>query len=211
MSEVAASAADETRHPADVPRASDRRRRLMEVGVQVVLISLGVFLALMADQWRERSNNQELAAQSLTRFRTEIRANREAIERVKDYHAEMRKKIGEFLSTDPERRDAVGLRLQGIKVVWFEQTAWELALATGSLAYIEPDIAFDLARIYDAQNGYAKLTAGMIQAMYERPPSENLDNFLHSLKVYYDDVVELEPRMIAIYDEVLPVIERAID
>jgi hypothetical protein len=211
MPDVAAPPADKTPQPPPPPRPAGGRQRLIEVGVQVVLISLGVFLALMADQWRERSNNQELAVQSLRRFRAEIAGNRAAIERVRNYHGEMRKKIGEFLDAERSQRDAVGLRLQGIQVVWFEQTAWELALATESLAHVDEEIAFDLARIYNTQNGYTKLTTGMLQAMYARPPSENLEGFLHSLKVYYDDIVEMEPRLIAIYDEVLPALDLALD
>ena len=38
--------------------------------------------------------------------------------------------------------------------------------------------------------------------------SENSTAFLHSLSVYYSDVVELEPGLLRLYDEILPRIDR---
>lgn len=54
-----------------------RRSATLKFITEVVFISLGVFLALMADQWREDRHTRELAEASLRGFRAEIRANRE--------------------------------------------------------------------------------------------------------------------------------------
>ena len=51
----------------------------------------------------------------------------------------------------------------------------------------------------------------MTQAMYLRPPDENFDAFIRSLHVYYGDVVRMEPRLLTMYDEVLPQIDRALE
>ena len=66
--------------------AEKREGWLFKAVVEVVLLSVGVFLALMGDQWRENAQNRELAAASLSRFRTEIEANWQAVAAVKDYH-----------------------------------------------------------------------------------------------------------------------------
>jgi hypothetical protein len=183
---------------------------LLKLGLEVVLISAGVFFALVGDGWRERTGQRERAEQALQRFRSEIVENREAVARVVEYHAEIHGKIRAFLSASAEDRDAVGLRLQGIQVVWFESTAWDLALATEALSFIDQDLAFDLADVYDAQEGYADLTGGLLQAMYVRPPSEDIERFLHSLLVYYDDIVGMEPELIDTYDRVLLRIDDAL-
>jgi hypothetical protein len=94
--------------------------------------------------------------------------------------------------------------------VAFEHTAWDLAIATQSLADIDATLAFELARIYGQQQTYAGLTGGMLQAMYLRPPSESRDPFLHTLRVYLDDIVGLEPGLEKMYDALLPKIDRAL-
>ena len=60
----------------------------------MLLISTGVFLGLMGEQWRERSRHHEVAEASLRRFRDEILANRKAVAAVKDYHAHDQKQSG---------------------------------------------------------------------------------------------------------------------
>ena len=83
--------------------------------------------------------------------------------------------------------------MKGLQPVWFEHTAWDLALATQSLTYIDRRLAFAIARVYNAQQGYADLTRGVVQSMYLRPPGENVEAFLNAVSIYYDDIVIEEP------------------
>src|SRR4030095_10625475 len=100
------------------------------VVLEVALISLGVFLGLMGEQWRERSHHRELANESLRRFQTEVRTNRAQIASLKDYHAEMKKKIDAYLALDASKRATFDVALRGIQPASFEHTAWDLAIAT---------------------------------------------------------------------------------
>ena len=100
--------------------------------------------------------------------------------------------------------------MKGIQPVAFAQTAWDLAIATQSLADIDSSLAFELAALYGFQRTYTGLTEGMLRAMYVRPPSENLEPFLHTLRVYLDDIVGLEPEMVKAYAKILPLIDRAL-
>jgi hypothetical protein len=56
----------------------------------------------------------------------------------------------------------------------------------------------------------ARAALQLIQAMYLRPPSENLEGFFHSVKIYLDDIVAFDPGLIAAYDRVVPVIDSAL-
>ena len=51
----------------------------LKVGLEVVLITIGVFFALLADQWRDASHERALAADALRRFRAEIVANQQSV------------------------------------------------------------------------------------------------------------------------------------
>src|SRR4029453_2496856 len=93
---------------------------------------------------RGRAHHRDLARESLHRLRAEIGTNRKTVQGVKDYHVEMRKRIEGYLAADEHARRTLSVRLQGVQPAFFEHTAWDLALATQSLTYIESDLAFAL-------------------------------------------------------------------
>ena len=194
-----------------LPEASAPLRRRGTVGrpiVEVVLIAIGVFLGLAAEQWRDRADRNERAAETLRRIRAELAANRDQVARVVDYHHKAHQLLKAFLATPDAKRGEMRVRLEGILPAQFERTAWQLALATQALVDIDPGLSFALARIYGVQARYEGLTEGITDAMYLRPPGENLTAFFHSLSLYYSDIVELEPALAKLYDDMLPQIDR---
>ena len=189
-----------------------RARTFLKLALEVALIGTGVFLGLAGEQWRENARHRELAHDALRRFRTEIETNRQSVSRVQAYHVEMRQRIRRFLAADaktkPKAADEIELR--GIQPAGFEHTAWDLALTMQSLAYIDSDLAFALARIYNLQQGYVELSKGVLQAMYIKPASQDLEGFFQAVDTYYGDVVLMEPQLLRMYDEIVPRIDRAI-
>jgi hypothetical protein len=183
-----------------------KRLGLWKLVTEVVFISLGVFLALLADQWREDRQTQQLAAASLRGFRSEILANREKVASVRDYHVALLGSLRKYLAADAAARPGIVVRIQGIQPVFFDQTAWDLAMGTQSLAHLDQGVASSLSRIYGLQRTYHEQTRGMMQAVYLRPLDENYTG----LASYYGDVVLWEPALIRMYDEVLPQIDRAL-
>lgn len=208
---------DATAHvrPADVVAsqpapAKPHRRSVATIALEVLLISTGVFLGLAGEQWRESARHRELAEMSLQRFRSEVVANRKIVADVKEYHVTTQERLSLYLSADPDKRRTIEVTISGIRPAFFERTAWDAALATQAVAYIDPNLIFSLSRIYETQRTYGELTHGMMQAMYLRPPDEDLGAFLRTLHVYYGDVVGIEPQLLAMYDEVIPQIDRAL-
>jgi hypothetical protein len=185
---------------------AERSSWLPKVFLEVVLISVGVFLALMGDQWRENAHDRQLAMDSLHRFRTEITANRKSVAAVKDYHVTLHKSLRAYLAADPKIRSRDNVRINGLQPAFFEQTAWDLALATQSLSHLDSDLAFGLSRAYGLQRVYGQFTLSIMQAIYLRPMEENFDG----LAAYYGDLVLWEPQLLQMYDELLPRIDRAL-
>jgi hypothetical protein len=176
------------------------------VAVEVLLISVGVFLALMGDQWRESAHDRALALESLRRFRAEIQTNQKAVAAVRDYHAGLLRSLQQYLEADAATRPAVSVKIEGLQPVFFEDTAWDLALATQSLGHIDQEIAYGLSRAYGLQRTYGEMTRGIMQAIYLRPIVENYGG----LRAYYGDIVLWEPQLLRMYDELLPQIDRAL-
>src|SRR5262249_7091087 len=127
-----------------------------------------------------------------------------------DYHVTIKKSLDIYFAADPKTRQTLDVQIKGLQPAIFEHTAWDLALATQSLAYIDPQLAFALSRIYGVQQTLAELTRGIMQAMYLRPPMENVGAFLGTVALYYGDLVLIEPKLLEMYDELVPRIDRAL-
>jgi hypothetical protein len=179
--------------------------------LQVVLIAVGVFLGLAGEEWREDRENRRLAGETLVRFRAEVAANRDAVLAVKDYHAEKHAQLtAYFAAATDEDKAAVSVDLAGIRPPRFESTAWDLAVATGTLAYIDSELAFALSRTYAVQTTANQLGNGMMEAMYLRTPTLDGEAFLAALKLYYDDLTEIEPSLLPVYDTLVTALDETL-
>ena len=187
-----------------------RSSSVLKIGLEVLLISTGVFLGLMGEQWRTRSEHRERAHEALRRFRTEIAANRKSILAVQAYHVKTRDALDRYFAASPAGRASINVQVRGIQPVFFGRTAWDLALATQALSYVDSDLAFELSDIYTLQEQYANQTRDMLQATYLQPPSINTDGFLAALKEYYGDIVRWEPELLQKYDALTPRLDRAL-
>jgi hypothetical protein len=196
----------------DVHVPQVHERGILKLLLEVALISVGVFLGLMGEQWRENRHHRELADDALRRFRTEIVANQKAVGSVKDYHAATLKDVQTYLRAKGDERESArrSVHIKGVQPAFVDRTAWDLALATQSLAYIDSDLAFELSRIYYQQGVLTGLTGTYTQAMYMRPLRENLDAFLESLEAYWIDASQIEAGLFEEYGVVLPKIDHAL-
>lgn len=201
--------------PADPPLTTSPthgRKSILRVALEVLLISVGVFLGLMGEQLRERVQHRDLAEVSLRRFRTELRTNRNNVAAVKDKHFALLRDLRSFLQTYSAAGAAARTKLAwpdtGTHPAFLEYAAWELAVATQALVYIDSDLAFSLAHVYAAQRQLDDATRGVTQAMYATgDPIVFLNN---GLGTYYGDCTLLEPRLLSIYDRILPRLDRAL-
>lgn len=187
-------------------------RTALKIALEVVLISVGVFLGLLGEQSRETAHQRDLARQSLQRFRAEIVENRDAVKAVAEYHATLHKELQAALEKGPERASRDDIHMHGIRPAALDHTAWDLAIATQSLTYIDSDLALSLAKIYNQQETLVQLTHGLTQAMYVNPPfnDSNSMTFFGAVLVYYSDATIYEPRLVEMYDAILPKIDAAL-
>jgi hypothetical protein len=146
-------------------------KSIVKVALEVILISVGVFLGLAGEQWRENARHRELAEDALRRFRTEIVANHKSIAAVQDYHLARREELHAAIEAAAQNREPNSIHLSGIQPASLEHTAWELALRQPSLAYIDTNLAYSLSQIYQAQERLDALGRGLSQAMYVNPPA----------------------------------------
>jgi hypothetical protein len=184
-------------------------KSIFKLVLEVALIGVGVFLGLAGEQWRERAHQRELAEQALHRFKTEITANRAAIASVKDYHAERLKELQAYFQAKPADRKNVSIQLtKSAAPAFLDRTAWDLAIATQSLSYLDSELAFSLSAIYNLQAVVATENGAFMQGMFVRPPSIDETAFFAALQAYFGDMAFFEPRLMTSYDDALQRIDK---
>jgi hypothetical protein len=197
---VAPTAATSPHVPARLVRQGGSYGKIV---LEVVLITLGVLLALLVDEWRERSEHRELAKASLGRFRTEFRANRDAVAAVLAKHEATLARMRAYFAADAAARATLPYPYAATNPAFMKYAAWDLAIATQALSYIEPELAETIAQVYTVQRQLDGATRDITLVMYSRAGDADPVPLTRSLGVYFGDCVLIEPRLIKLYDEAL--------
>ncbi len=127
----------------------DHRRSFLNLFFEVALITVGVFLALWANNWHEDREHRALGQAALRNFAGEMEANRVAKQSYRQYHETLARELHEFLARkEPPSDDRFNksVHFEGMRPMVFEHTAWDLALATQALSWLKPDLAFDISK-----------------------------------------------------------------
>jgi Tfp pilus assembly protein PilE len=190
-------------------------RTFLNLLFEVVLITVGVFLALWANNWHENREHRAQAKAALRNFAGEMEANRQATQRDRAYHETLARELVQFLrSNEPPSEDRFSkeVHFQGVRPVIYEHTAWDLALATQALSYLKPDLAFDISKVYTQQNAYQTLENSFLASAFS-PASMSIDNpkgLATAMVVYLNDVNQQEPAILQLYDKVIPEVNSAL-
>ena len=182
---------------------------------EVALIAVGVFLALWANNWHEDREHRAQARAALRNFAAEMETNREAMQRNRAYHDAFARELREFLaSKEPASEDRLNksVHFKGMRPVIFEHTAWDLALATQALSYLDSDLAFDISKVYTTQNAFEKLEDSFLAAAFTPSSlsSDNVKGMAAAMELYLIDVNQQEPVILQLYDKVIPEVKGAL-
>src|SRR5712671_3859151 len=169
------------------------RRSFPNLLFEVVLITVGVFLALWANNWHEDREHRAQARAALRNFAGEMEANRQATQRNRAYHETLARELIQFLRSSElpsEERFSKEVHFQGVRPVIYEHTAWDLALATQALSYLKPELAFDISKVYTRQNSLQKLEDSFLAAAFTPASlsSDNLKGLVTAMEYYLIDV-----------------------
>ncbi len=191
------------------------QRSFLNLLFEVALIAVGVFLALWANNWHEDREHRAQARAALRNFASEMEANRQAMQRNRAYHEVFARELREFLaSKEPASEDRLNksVHFEGMRPVIFEHTAWDLALATQALSYLDPDLAFDISKVYTGQNAFQKLEDSFLAAAFTPASlsSDNVKGMATAMELYLIDVNQHEPAILQLYDKVIPEVKRAL-
>ena len=113
---------------------------------EIAIVAVGVMLALAVDEWRERSEQKDLADEARAALRAEILSNHEAVlsrlRRTAQLYIEIAAhpdQAGKYIS---ERRN---------RTLFVNNAAWTMAVETGAVRWLTPAERTNFAEIYAGQ------------------------------------------------------------
>lgn len=196
-------------------RNGESKRSFFDLLVEVALITVGVFLALLASNWHEDREHRALGQAALRNFAGEMRTNQQAIQQQRQYHETLARELEQFLqSHEPPTKERLerSVHFTGVHPIVFEHTAWDLALATQALSYLPPALAFDISKVYTEQSAFQILENSFLVSAYS--PSSFVDDnpraFATAIQVYLGDVNHAEPTLLQRYEKGIPEVDRAL-
>jgi len=196
-------------------QGGEHGKSIVSLFFEVVLIAVGVFLALWANNWHENQEHRSQARAALRNFAGEMEANRQAIQSNRRYHETLARELHDFLASKEaptDERFSKSVHFEGMRPETFEHTAWDLALATQALSYLPPDLAFDISKVYTQQNAFQKLEDSFLASAFTPAglSNENVKGLATAMETYLIDVNLQELPLVSRYEKIIPEAKRAI-
>ncbi|MDA0994799.1 MAG: hypothetical protein O3A13_14360 [Proteobacteria bacterium] len=168
------------------------------------LITVSILVALALDEWRENREDAETVQQALYNFVSEIQQNRARIEDATPFNLGLLNVLqNRYAENDITSVDDFVNMVESYSPVNLQTTAWETAIATGSLAKMEYNLVSALSLTYTLQSRYEAATRS---GMAELTSAQNLSGDRLELAVYNSiryltDVNRMESELSVIYSE----------
>ena len=177
------------------------------------LITISILVALALDQWRENRQDEEAIQQALSNFISEIQRNQARIEDTSPFNRGLLEVLrNRYESKDIGSVDDYVNMVESYAPADLRTTAWETALATGSLAEMEYDLVSVLSFTYGKQSDYQISTqSGMADlTSLQNLSDDRLELATYNAVRYLNGISNLESELGVIYNEALTVVEDAL-
>ena len=185
---------------------------LPRVLFESMLIILSILVALGLDEWRDERQKAENIDQALVNFIGEIQQNRARVEDAAPFNQGLRHVLNRRQQVKAIESVATFINIiESYNPVVLRSTAWETAIATGSLAKMDYDLVSALSLTYSLQNRYQEVSrTGMMELTSPQNLSQDkLDLAIYNAIRYLDDVTGMETELGGYYAEAEAVLQTA--
>jgi hypothetical protein len=178
------------------------------------LIVISIMVALALDEWRGTRQDDEMIRQALLSFASEIGQNQARIEDAAPFNQGLLNVLEQrYAEDDIADVDEFVNMVEIYTPVVLQSTAWETALATGSLAKMNYDMVSALSLTYSLQSRYQAATStGMDEVMRPHNLSPDQMNLaiVNSIR-YLNSATSMEAELSVVYNEATAVIGAAVN
>ncbi len=186
---------------------------LPQVTIESILIVVSILVALGLDSWREERNDEKFVRTALSNFQIEIQRNQARIDDAAPFNQGLRTVLSQHYGVgDIDTVDEFVSMVEIYSPAALQSTAWDTALATGSLAKMEYSLVSALSLTYSLQDRYDSSTrSGMNDLTSPQYLSEDkLKLAIYNSIRFLDDVIGMEEELAVIYVEASRVIQAAL-
>lgn len=186
---------------------------LPQVIIESVLIVVSILVALGLDSWRQNREDEEFVRTALSNFEIEVRQNKARIDDAAPFNKGLRVVLSQHYGVgDIDTVDEFVNMVEIYSPAALQSTAWDTALATGSLAKMEYGLVTALSLTYSLQERYDRSTrAGMSDLISPQFLSEDtLKLAIYNSIRFLDDVTGMEVELEVTYGEAARVIQTAL-
>ena len=164
-------------------------------------VSFAVFIALIANQWRDSYNKGKSAQNSIQSIRVELTENKENIETILPNHIESLRQIDSLIQLMPN--DSIDIDVvDTLKIKLVGSSAWEMSKLTKAVYYIDFDEVNILAKVYTFQGYYESIVKNYIIKGSNTIQDSDL-NELRKVKNFLESIIPLEKDLKGYYNDVL--------
>lgn len=198
--------------PSETEGSLPWRPWISRVLVESVLVVGSILLALAVDEWNEERALQDLANRSLVNFEREIQLNRLRLEDVTLFHMGLRDVLAN-MDAGSASVPATTIRniMEGFEPAILVSTAWETAVATGALGYMDYDVVSGLSLTYNLQGRLVALNqSGLNDLLVAGFRSGETELLVYTANRYMRELTGAEQRLQGVYDLVLGLIAETI-
>jgi hypothetical protein len=184
------------------------RSALPGILLESFIVVFSILFALAVDEWKEDSENRQLAEKSIAVFEREIEQNMARLEDLAPYHSGLREMLTRIDSTGDVRtaedlRSTIGL--EPLRPPLLTDVAWQTSLATGALTKMDFETVSALSLTYTLQARFqeqARITVPDL-ARPEAISDAAVPQAIRSAAVYLGEITAGEQDLKAIYEQAL--------
>lgn len=130
--------------------------------IEVLSIILAVFLALAVNRWKENYDHEKTADIALKSIIGELKSNSKDLTTVMPLHISLRDTI-QKISRNRKRDHNYALNFTP---AFLKKTAWETAISTQAVMYMDYEIVSKLSSVYNYQEAYFQTNNNYIQSTF---------------------------------------------
>ena len=186
---------------------------LPQVIIESVLIVVSILVALGLDSWRQNREDEEFVRTALSNFEIEIRPTQARVEDAAPFNMGLRLVLSQHYGVgDIDTVDEFVNMVEIYSPAELQSTAWDTALATGSLAKMEYGLVTALSLTYSLQDRYDRSTrSGISDLISPQYLSEDtLKLAIYNSIRFLDDVTGMESELGVTYIEASRIIKSAL-
>jgi len=183
---------------------------LPRVIFESALITVSILLALGLDEWRENRETEATIRHAMSNFLSEIRQNKARVDDAAPFNQGLHDVVDQrYKNGDIQTMSDFISIMDSYSPVVLQSTAWETALATGSLAEMDYGLVSALSLTYGLQSRYEQTNRGAVSRLTSPQVLSNdtLDLAIYNSLQYLEDVTSMETELAVVYSEATGVIE----